>query len=144
FLLRQRRRPAFVIHMHDDDRAADAELAVTRDLERPRDRGLAEPLGADVHLDLVLEHEHLQELRFDLPARVVAPALDEAELAPDPGLGHLGPAERGREVDPPAGVGVDPLNAGPLDVLDGHGRTRTRPGVPLMDASIAALMSSSG
>ena len=106
--------------MHDDERAADAELGVARDLERPGDRRLADPLGADPHLDLVLEHEHLQELSLDLPPRVVPPLFDEAELPPDPGLGHLRPAERGREVDPPAGVRVHPGHARFLHVLYGH------------------------
>src|SRR5262249_56606057 len=95
-LLGQRRGLSLRVHVDDDERAADAELAVARDLERPGDRRLAEPFRADPHLDLVLEHEHLEELRLDLPARVAPPVLDQPELPPDRRLRHLGHAESGR------------------------------------------------
>src|SRR5262249_55116075 len=144
FFLRQRCRAAVGVDMDDDEQAADAHLAVTRDLERPGDRGLTEPLRPDAHLDLVFEDEHLQELGLDLAARIARPLLQQSELAPDPGLGHFRPAERRREVDTPTGVRVHPRDARALDVLDGHGRTRTRPGAPPRDTSIAALISSSG
>ena len=67
-----------------------------------------------------------------MPPRVVAAALaEQAELAVEPCLGQLGPAEGDREVDPPAGVGVDPADADPLAVLnDARRLRRSRSPVP--------------
>ena len=65
-------------------------------------------------------NEHPPVLGFDLASRVVAPALaEQAELAVEARLRSLRPAEGHGEVDPPAGVGVDPADTHPLGVL-GH------------------------
>ena len=86
--------------------------------------------GRDPHVDLVLEAKHLVELRLRALARVVAPALEDAELAAERRLGLLRPAKRVREVDAPAGVRVHPRHPQPLDVLYGHvtGRRGRGPG----------------
>ncbi len=103
----------------------DRDLAVVDDLPREPDRRPPDRLDADPQLDLVVEHEHAQVVGLDMPARVVAaPLVEQAELPVQPGLGHLGPAEGDREVDPPAGVGVDPADAHALAVLN-HAREIT-------------------
>src|SRR5205085_185947 len=59
------------------------------------------------------------------------------------GLRELDPAKRCGEVDAAARVGVDPCDAGALDVLD-HSVTSTRPGGPARLAWNAASTRSSG
>ena len=66
--------------------------------------------------------QNLVELGLDVLAREVPPLVERHRAAHERGLRELGPAERVREVDPPACVGLDPGDPQPLDVLDGrHG-----------------------
>jgi len=99
----------------------DADLAVAPDLPRVRHGRLAHALGAELDLDLVLEAEDLEILGLDRPPRQVAPCVEQTERAAERGLGRLGPAERGGEVDPVARVRIHPGDARALDVSSpGH------------------------
>src|SRR5438067_13703574 len=97
--------------------AEDVRLATLRDVPRVADRRRADVVDPEADLDLVLEPEHAAILGLRVPARVVAPAVQEAEPPHQRRLRHLRPAERGGEVDPPARVRVDPGDARPLDLL---------------------------
>jgi len=81
---------------------------------------VSEPLGPEYDLDLVVEAQDREVVRLDVSPRVVAPVAEESQPPPQRGLCQLGVAEHGREVDPAAGVGVDPGDAQSLDLLDAH------------------------
>lgn len=120
-LLGQRLRAAVVPHLDDRVAARDRDLVLVDDVPGERDRRGADPFDAKPHLDLVLEHEHAPELGFDVAARPVAVATaEQPQRAVERRLGRLGPPERGREVNPAAGVGVDPGDAEALRVRRRH------------------------
>ena len=96
---------------------ADADVVAAPDLPAVGDRRLADGVDPEPRLELVLEPEHLQVLGLDVSARVVAPLAEQPQAAHQRRLRRLRPAERGREVDASAGVGVDPLDAPQFDLL---------------------------
>jgi mannose-6-phosphate isomerase-like protein (cupin superfamily) len=134
---RERRGPAVGVDPHDRVPAADAGLALAADLPRVRDRGRPDPRRRQVDLELVLEAQDRQVLGLDAPAWVVGPVVEEAERAQQSGLRPLGPAKRGREVDPAARVRVDPGDAGALDVSRARDAASVRvvSGFPRMSAA---------
>jgi len=101
----------------------------------PRDGRASHALGPERELDLVVEAQDGEVVRLDVPAWVVGPVAEESQRPPQHGLRQLGVAEDGREVDPPAGVGVDPGDAQSLDLLDAHAVT-VRRGAELFDPNV--------
>src|SRR5207237_1016068 len=86
-----RRRSRAQVRLHAE-RAVEARYGLSRDAQRDR------------------------FLRLDRTSRIVGPPVREHERPQEGGLGQLRPAERGREVDAAARVGVDPRDTRPQDV----------------------------